>query len=113
MFRPSRRNLIAGTFASALMPSAVRSVAAAVKPVKITGVDIFPIRLPASKEDIDAGKMASYVVCRDRYGLRRSRVFLRRTEPAYIAGGAEDADRARPLQRRRSPEARLGFVGWS
>ena len=64
MFKPSRRNVIAGTFASALMPSALRSVAAAVKPVKITGVDIFPIRLPASKEDTDAGKMASYVVCR-------------------------------------------------
>ena len=62
MFKPSRRNVIAGTFASALMP--LRSVAAAVKPVKITGVDIFPIRLPASKEDTDAGKMASYVVCR-------------------------------------------------
>jgi D-galactarolactone cycloisomerase len=46
------------------MPSAVRGVAAAVKPVKITGVDIFPIRLPASKEDIAAGKRASYVVCR-------------------------------------------------
>lgn len=64
MFRYSRRNLLRALAPAAFMPAAVRNIAAAVKPVKITGVDIFPIRLPASKEEIDAGKMARYVVCR-------------------------------------------------
>jgi D-galactarolactone cycloisomerase len=41
-----------------------RRLAAAAGPVKITGVDVFPIQLPASKEDITAGRMARYVVCR-------------------------------------------------
>jgi D-galactarolactone cycloisomerase len=42
----------------------VRRLAAAVKPVRITGVDLFPIRIPISKEDEAAGKMNRYVVCR-------------------------------------------------
>ena len=46
------------------MTPALQKLSAAVKPVKITAVDIFPIRLTASKEEIEAGKMANYVVCR-------------------------------------------------
>ena len=64
MFKHSRRRFVAGSVASTLIPAALRKLSAAVKPVKITGVDIFPIRLKASKEEVDAGKMASYVVCR-------------------------------------------------
>ncbi|HYI96103.1 MAG TPA: mandelate racemase/muconate lactonizing enzyme family protein [Bryobacteraceae bacterium] len=64
MFRHNRREFIAGSLASALMPSSLQNLIAAVKPVKITGVDVFPIRLPATKEEIDAGRMANYVVCR-------------------------------------------------
>src|SRR5436190_3523137 len=55
---------MAGSFGSTMMAPALQKLSAAVKPVKITAVEIFPIRLTASKEEIDAGKMASYVVCR-------------------------------------------------
>jgi D-galactarolactone cycloisomerase len=43
---------------------ALQKLHAAVKPVRITGVDLFPIKLPATREEVDAGRMSSYIVCR-------------------------------------------------
>src|SRR5688572_865140 len=61
----SRRDFLsASAAASSMILGPVRALAAAVKPVRITGIDIFPMRLPASKEDEAAGKMARYPVCR-------------------------------------------------
>ena len=61
----SRRDFLAASAAaSSMILSPVRALAAAVKPVRISGIDIFPIRLPASKEDEAAGKMVRYPVCR-------------------------------------------------
>jgi L-alanine-DL-glutamate epimerase-like enolase superfamily enzyme len=50
--------------AAAVILAPVRAVAAAVKPVRITGVDVFGIKLPGSPEDAAAGKMDRYTVCR-------------------------------------------------
>jgi D-galactarolactone cycloisomerase len=58
----SRRELLKASTAALLDP--VRRVRAAVKPVRITAVDLWPIRIPISKEDEAAGKMNRYVVCR-------------------------------------------------
>jgi D-galactarolactone cycloisomerase len=49
---------------SAALLGPLRAVAAAAKPVRVTGVDIFPIKLPATPEDSSAGKMDRYVACR-------------------------------------------------
>ncbi len=50
--------------ASAIILAPVRAVAAAVKPVRITGVDVFGIKLPGPPEDAAAGKVDRYTVCR-------------------------------------------------
>ena len=57
----NRRQFLAAS-GSILAP--VARIAAAVKPVRITGVDLFPIRIPIPKEDEAAGLMNRYVVCR-------------------------------------------------
>ena len=56
----SRREWLA---ASSLLLAPLRRVAATVKPVRITAVDVFPIRIPIPKEDEAAGRMNRYVVC--------------------------------------------------
>lgn len=60
----SRRELLTRAALSSLAMAPVRALAAAVKPVRITGVDIFPIRIPISREEESAGRMNRYVVCR-------------------------------------------------
>jgi D-galactarolactone cycloisomerase len=57
-----RRDLLAAAGAMALAP--VRALHAAVKPVRITGVDIFPVRVPIPKPEESAGRMNQYIVCR-------------------------------------------------
>jgi D-galactarolactone cycloisomerase len=66
MTLPTRRQFLAATAAAtwAALADRLRGIAAAVKPVRITGIDSFPIRLPLSKEDAAAGKMGSYLVAR-------------------------------------------------
>jgi D-galactarolactone cycloisomerase len=56
----SRREFLAAC--SALL-APVRAVAAAVKPVRITGVDVFPIMLPIDKQAEGTGRMNRYTVC--------------------------------------------------
>lgn len=58
----SRRELLAVAGSTALAP--VRALHAAVKPVRITGVEIFPVRVPIPKPDESAGRMNQYIVCR-------------------------------------------------
>jgi D-galactarolactone cycloisomerase len=66
MTRPTRRQFLAAAAAATwtALADRLRVIAAAVKPVRITGVDSFPIRLPLSKEDAAAGKIGRYVVAR-------------------------------------------------
>ena len=52
----------AGAAATSLL-TPVRAVGAA-KPVRITGVDIFPIEIPVSREELLMGKYARYTVFR-------------------------------------------------
>ena len=56
----NRRELLA---ASSLLLAPVRRLAAAVKPVRITGVDVFPIQIPMPKEHENTGRMNRYGVC--------------------------------------------------
>jgi D-galactarolactone cycloisomerase len=56
----SRRELLA---ASAALLAPVRRLAAAVKPVRITSVDVFPILIPVPKEQENTGRMNRYMVC--------------------------------------------------
>ena len=57
----SRRQFLASS--SALL-APVRAVADAAKPIRITGVDVFPILIPMPKEHEGTGRMNRYVVCR-------------------------------------------------
>lgn len=63
---PSRRAFCSGSAASAagawLGP--VRAVAASAKPVRITGIDIFPIEIPIPRPELEAGKYARYTVAK-------------------------------------------------
>ncbi len=62
---PTRRDFLrvaAATTATLLGP--IRSLAAAVKPVRITEVDIFPIEIPVSRAEHDAGLDHQYTVVR-------------------------------------------------
>ena len=58
----NRREFLFVSTAAILSP--VRSLEAAVKPVRITGVDIFPIEIPIPKRDAESGMMNRYVVVR-------------------------------------------------
>ena len=59
----SRREfLISAAAAGTLSHNALAAVARDAKPVRITGIDLFPIRIPMSAEDAAAGKMGSYTV---------------------------------------------------
>jgi L-alanine-DL-glutamate epimerase-like enolase superfamily enzyme len=62
----SRRSFLTAAAASAgaLVLEPLKSVAASAKPVRITGVDGFPIRLPVSPEESAAGKISTYTVAR-------------------------------------------------
>lgn len=57
----NRREFLA---VSAALAGPLGRVAAAAKPVRITGVDLFPIRIPVSKEDEAAGRLNRYTVAR-------------------------------------------------
>jgi hypothetical protein len=60
-----RRELLAASAAAtAGILDPVRALAQAVKPVRITGVDVFAIHIPIPKEEAAAGRMDRYVVCR-------------------------------------------------
>ena len=56
----TRRDILAASMAAALAP--VRAVAAGAKPVLIKDVDIYPIRLPATKTEIASGVNYAYSV---------------------------------------------------
>jgi L-alanine-DL-glutamate epimerase-like enolase superfamily enzyme len=59
----TRRNFVCASMAaSTLILSPLRSLAAAVKPVKIREVDIFPIDIPVSQAEHDAGFDHRYIV---------------------------------------------------
>jgi L-alanine-DL-glutamate epimerase-like enolase superfamily enzyme len=61
----SRRELLAASAAAtAAILDPVRALASAVKPVRMTGIDVFPIHIPIPKEEAASGKMDRYVVCR-------------------------------------------------
>ena len=51
-----------GGFRRALVLDTLQAVAASAKPVRITGIDSFPIRIPVSEEDTAVGKINSYMV---------------------------------------------------
>jgi len=59
-----REFMAASAAATAAILDPVRRLAAAVKPVWITGVEMFPIRIPIPKEETAAGKMDRYIACR-------------------------------------------------
>jgi len=52
----------AGLAAHLLQP--LRQLEAAVRPVRITDVDVFPIEIPTPEEQVQQGRMNRYVVCR-------------------------------------------------
>jgi D-galactarolactone cycloisomerase len=56
--------LAAAAAATAGILDPVRALASAVKPVRIIGIDVFPINIPIPKEEAAAGRMDRYVVCR-------------------------------------------------
>ncbi|MCP5112164.1 MAG: hypothetical protein GY953_15150, partial [bacterium] len=58
----NRREFLALSTAAILAP--VRALEAAVKPVRITGVDVFPIEIPIPKRDVESGMMNRYLVAR-------------------------------------------------
>src|SRR5947208_13757684 len=53
MRHPTRRELLSGLMGAAIL-APVRALAAAVKPVTIRGVDIFPIEIPVTEAERDA-----------------------------------------------------------
>ena len=63
---PTRRHFLAGlaATASAALLSPVKAVAAATKPVRISEIRLFPIRIPIPKQEEEAGKIASYIIAR-------------------------------------------------
>jgi L-alanine-DL-glutamate epimerase-like enolase superfamily enzyme len=56
----SRRSFFAGLAVTATL----ERIRAAVKPVRITGVDIFPVRVPVTEVEAKAGYMNRYIACR-------------------------------------------------
>jgi len=53
-----------GFFKTIAAAGTLERVWAAVKPVRITGVDIFPIRIPTTDAEAKAGYMGRYTVCK-------------------------------------------------
>jgi D-galactarolactone cycloisomerase len=60
----TRRRFLQAAAAHAAVLAPVNKLAAAVKPVRITAVDVFPIVIPVSKEDEQAGKTNRFLVSR-------------------------------------------------
>ena len=62
----SRRQCLVAAAVSAgtLVLNRLQAVAASAKPVRITGIDSFPIRIPVSEEDRAIGKISGYMVAR-------------------------------------------------
>ena len=61
MLKPSRRNFLQY---SALAGGALQALRAAVKPVRITDIDLFEINIPASDSEVSAGVQNRYVVAK-------------------------------------------------
>ncbi len=59
-----RKFLSSAAALSAALLAPVRKLAAAVKPVRISGVDVFPIEIPIPAEQVKQGRMNRYTVCR-------------------------------------------------
>ncbi len=56
--------MTASAAATATLLEPIRAVADAVKPVRITAIDVFPIEIPIAQQDADAGRMNRYTVSR-------------------------------------------------
>ena len=88
-------------------------IRAAVKPVRITGVDIFPVRVPVTDAEAKAGYMNRYIACRIKTDAGVTGYSFAGAASSKRRPGQGATPRQRLVQHRRVTPGRSVALGWS